>query len=556
MKHYLLFGIFCALVIMGFHPKKSWLDTDLAPAIYKQEGTKKLSAVNPESKDFGGGRGPDQMTAYTSAYGKHTGTNEWGTEAVIRNGHVVSVGGNNSAIPEDGIVVSGNESASLWITKKLAVGMEIQLQENTLYYATTENTFIIQARDYYKKVMERFSKGKMTNQLLIEETNQQLQTDFNAMVKAKKSQNTEETVKISKQLLKHAQKLYYNSFEPREGEFKGVWIRLADKTPEELISTIRKIADAGFNAILPETIYNGYAIYPEAHPLLPQLPQFKGWDPMQLMIEECSKYGMQVIPWCEVFLVGREQSPLVRQKPEWIGKFRTGKNYSDLEPGFHYFCPSRPEVADFILTTIDSMLERYPIAQVQLDYIRYSLSKPWEKGFCYCDYCRKQVRKKLHFDIMNISPADKKEWEEWNEYRVNNVTSLVKKINMLLQKKHPNVKLSVDVVSNPEESLELKFQDWKSWVKNELVDEVYIMSYAIDNEMVKNDTKRLKQIVNGTGVSPIVGLGPFLKFRPETLLEQIEISREKGADGVCLFSFNSLNPEQIEALKLGPFRHL
>ncbi|WP_299579995.1 family 10 glycosylhydrolase [uncultured Sunxiuqinia sp.] len=556
MKHYFLIGLFCMLGLMGCQTKTSWLDTSLEPAIYHEKGTKKLTSVNPENKDFPGGRGSHHLVAYTNAFGEKTGTNEWGSEAVIQHGRVMNIGGNNSDIPADGLVLSGNESASRWINQALNVGMEIELEGDVVHFATTENTFIYQARELYKKALQRAEAGKMTNTQAIDLFVKNGQADFEAFEKAKKEQDTDSALAHGKKLLESAKKLYYNSFEPRENEFRGVWVRLRDKTPDKLKATIKRMADAGINAILPETIYDGYAIYPNAHALLPQLPQFEGWDPMQVMMEECEKYNMQVIPWCEMFFVGGANSPLVKQKPEWVGKFRHGEIFAELEPGFHYFCPSRPEVADFLLKTVDTMLERYAIKEVQLDYIRYSLSEPWEKGFCYCDYCRKQVRNQLNFDIMAISPENKKEWEQWNDYRINNVTGFVNQVNDLLQTKHKEVKLSVDVVPNPIESTRLKFQNWGSWVKNDQVDAVYIMSYAIDNEVVRSETQSLMDIVEGTEVSSIVGLGPYLGFTPETLLEQIEVSREGGADGVCLFSFNGLSEQQLEALKNGPFRSL
>lgn len=556
MKYYIFFVLAGILAFMGCQSNKSWLEADLAPSIWQQENTKEFFAVDPQNKEFGGGRGFNQMTVYTPAFGTQTGTNQWGTEAIVRNGHVVSIGGNNSAIPEDGFVISGNESERLWIIQNLSVGMEVELHEKSLTYADTENSLILQARDYYQRAQSRFDEGKMTDQQLLEKTDKQLQEDFNALLKAKKSGDAEKTLECSRQLLSDAQKLFYTSYEPLDGEFKGIWIRLADKTPDELKATIKKIAETGFNAILPETVYNGYAIYPDAHPLLPQLPQFEGWDPLQLMIDECEKYNIQVIPWCELFFVGGENSPLVAAKPEWIGEFRTGKRYSDLEAGYHYLCPSRPEVADFILSWVDTLLSRYPVQQIQYDYIRYSLSEPWEKGYCYCDYCRKKVQKDKNFDILAITPENEEEWKEWNEYRINNITNFVIRSNQFLKEQHPGVLLSVDVVSNPQESLEHKFQNWESWVQNNLVDEIYIMNYYVDNESVRKDTESLKKIVSGSNIAPIVGLGPFMKLEPETLLDQIEITRENGARGVCLFAFNSMSPEQLEALKYGPFRNL
>ncbi|MDA3822459.1 MAG: family 10 glycosylhydrolase, partial [Bacteroidales bacterium] len=409
----------------------TWMEADLNTVVYNQQCLKELTSVNPEGNDFQGGRGSGHLVCYTSSFGDRTKTNEWGNEAVIENGQVISVGGNNSKIPKNGLVISGNGTASRWISNNLRVGMQVELKGTVIYVITTENTFIYQAREIFRKVLERQEERGILTGREIEAFEQEIQKKFNSLIKAKKEKNVETAFQLSRQILSNAQNLYYSTFESRENEFRGAWIRLADKTPEELKATIQSMDEAGINAVLPETIYNGYAIYPDAHPLLPQLPQFNGWDPMQIMVEECKKYGMKVIPWCEMFFVGKEGSPLVKEKPEWLGKFRHGEVAAVLEPGFHYFCPSRPEVSDFLLATLDTLLSRYDLEGVQLDYIRYSLSDPWDKGFCYCDYCRQQVKNRLHFDIMSISPENKNEWNKWNQYRVNNITNFVKQVNVL-----------------------------------------------------------------------------------------------------------------------------
>ncbi|MBL7972000.1 MAG: family 10 glycosylhydrolase [Prolixibacteraceae bacterium] len=554
-KKYLLICIASLAFFCGCKSKKHWLEDELYPAVFMESGAKKVTSVNPGEVGFPGGRGPDHLVVYTSSFGQQTGTNEWGTEAVIESGRVTSVGGNNSQIPAGGMVISGNENASHWISRNLKEGMEVELKGDSLYYSLTENAFLLQARSLYKKVLARIESGKMKDTQSLPECEKMVAADYASMLNQKKQGNAEKAVEYSKQLYNRILKLYYSSFEPQANEFRGAWIRLADKSEDELKNTIKRMADAGINAILPETIYDGYAIYPNAHPLLPQLPQFAGWDPMQIMIEECGKYGIQVIPWCEMFFIGGAESPLVKQKPEWLGMFRHGTIEAELEPGFHYFCPSRPEVSAFLLETVDTLLRRYSaIKEVQLDYIRYSLSEPWEKGFCYCDYCRSNVRRQLNFDIMTISPENKREWEQWNMYRANNITGFVTKVNELLDQKYAGVQLSVDVVPHPEASLKYKFQDWGTWVKNGQVDAVYIMSYAFDNQIVSADAESLKRIAEGNAIRPIVGLGPYMGYTPETLLEQIEISRESGAAGVCLFSFNALSKDQIEALKCGPFR--
>lgn len=557
MRHIFLLLPLSVLLISACQNSTAWLSQDLGEPLLRIENVKPLSAVNPTGNEFPGGRGSHHLVVYTPDYGDKTGTNEWGSEAVVENGLVVSIGGNNSTIPENGLVVSGNESSSIWINKNLEVGMEVMLTpDNQLKYTRTENTDIERARAVYRKAQTRMTEKTGLN-LYAEQfkaAENEINQHFKLFLNAKSEKNNEAAKDEAKQLLHLAQGLYYQTFAPKKGEFKGVWVRLIDNTPQELTNTIQRMADAGINAILPETIYDGYTIYPNGHELLPQLPQFEGWDPMALMIEECAKHNMEVIPWTEMFFVGGANSPLAKQKPEWMGMFRHGTHAAELEPGFHYFCPSRPEVHQFLLQTLDTLASRYPVNGVQLDYIRYSLSEPWEKGLCYCDYCQSKLKKELGFDILKITPEDKAEWTAWNEFRTENITRFVKAASALFTDKYPNVPLSADVVPDSHMSLRQKFQDWKSWVDNDYINEIYIMSYSPRNEDIKADAELLMQNVKSSNTRPIVGLGPYLGFQPDLLLQQIEIAREAGADGVCLFSFNALSPGQLDALKRGPFR--
>jgi len=93
-----------------------------------------LHAINPpEGGAFPGGRGVDQMIVYTPEFGRgSTGTNPWGLEAVVKEGRVFHVGGNNSSIPEDGFVVSGHGTAARWILVNLRPGVPIAIEGNTL----------------------------------------------------------------------------------------------------------------------------------------------------------------------------------------------------------------------------------------------------------------------------------------------------------------------------------------------------------------------------------------------------------------------------------------
>ncbi len=90
-----------------------------------------LTATNPKPPySYPGGRGPGQLLVYTPAYGQETtGTNEWGLEAVVRNGRVEKVEGNNNPVPDNGFVISGHGKALTWIRSNLQPGVEVELGE-------------------------------------------------------------------------------------------------------------------------------------------------------------------------------------------------------------------------------------------------------------------------------------------------------------------------------------------------------------------------------------------------------------------------------------------
>lgn len=94
--------------------------------------------VTNKITDFDTSRGEGALIIYTPTYGATTGTNEWGIEAVVGSDNkVISVGGNNSAIPEGGFVVSGHDSDvaegknKTWVSENIAVGKYVYYNEMT-----------------------------------------------------------------------------------------------------------------------------------------------------------------------------------------------------------------------------------------------------------------------------------------------------------------------------------------------------------------------------------------------------------------------------------------
>lgn len=87
----------------------------------------KINKIDPkETSPYPGGRGAEELVIYTPAYGKpKTGTNEWGSEAVVINDVVVKQNKQNTEIPANGYVVSGHNQTGIWISSNLQPGVRV-----------------------------------------------------------------------------------------------------------------------------------------------------------------------------------------------------------------------------------------------------------------------------------------------------------------------------------------------------------------------------------------------------------------------------------------------
>lgn len=83
-----------------------------------------LDAINAERKD-------NQLVLYTAHYGAYTGTDRLGFEVIIEDGVVVATGGNNNAIPKNGMVLSGVGLAKDWLMDCVPTGTQVIYNDAT-----------------------------------------------------------------------------------------------------------------------------------------------------------------------------------------------------------------------------------------------------------------------------------------------------------------------------------------------------------------------------------------------------------------------------------------
>jgi len=540
-----------------------------------------VSAVDPTPKTNPGGayypglRGGNQLIIYTPVFGERTGTNEFGTEAVVVNGVVTELTGSDSLIPKDGFVISGHGNAKKWINQAVTEGAVIKInpETNVIESIITPESLTFKAKQKIDNINKSITE--------LEQNSKDYQNANDYLCKAMQRLNealgylsdrqydkAKETAEIASQL---ADKALYYIIPSKIGEFHGVWLRPVEKNMGEVVKTLERLKCAGINNVFLETYYHGYTIFPsktlESYGVLSQRKEFQGWDPLKVWTEEAHKREMKVHVWFQTFYAGNEdisKNPkhVISAHPDWAN---VQKRFSSAdkpmpsisEHGGYFLDPANPDVQKYLSELVSEITNNYNIDGLNIDYIRYPASLPAsfplysESAWGYSAYARNEFCKIYGVDPVNLTP-DNPMWQNWVYYRQNKITLFVSRLKSLTNNK--NILISAVIFPKLEETSVMKLQDWGIWGNNKYVDAFTPLIMGTDKLLVQYHICEIRNIVNDNVLIYTGLFEPFTAGSPVDLLNQIKAARESGATGIILFDYAHLNNDFITALKSRAFR--
>lgn len=181
--------------------------------------------------------------------------------------------------------------------------------------------------------------------------------------------------------------------EAPKDEFRSIWIATVpgatdwpksgstEQKQQALRNIIQAHVDARMNAIVFQAVGRGDAMYQsERLPWnisLEGLGVDPGWDPLQFVIDEAKKHGLEVHAWYNVFNVGNvstrdiylattEPEHVVKAHPEWVNDFGTGI----------WMNPGIPEARQWAIDNVLEIVENYDVDAVHFDFARYPEAFP------------------------------------------------------------------------------------------------------------------------------------------------------------------------------------
>jgi len=344
-----------------------------------------------------------------------------------------------------------------------------------------------------------------------------------------------------------------------------VWIvRTALVSPEAVDKVVDDAASAGLNALFVQVRGRGDSFYRSSlaprSPLLERQP--RNFDPLRRLLARARMRRLQVHAWVNVLLAAHFGQPLPRghvleKHPDWAmvpksvataalvarGARRleliasAGRSEGDVEG--YYLSPSLAGVAAHLEDVVREIVHAYPVDGLHLDFIRYP-----GPSFDYSRAALEGFRRSTGGSDLIAGPSQRP--AAWDAWRRDVLTALTTRLADAARRERPGLVLSAAVAPDEAQAVNQKFQDWPAWVKAGVVAALCPMTYTHDSRLFTQQLEAMRER-NGAGHPMWAGIGAY-RLDVAGIVEKVTLARRAGAQGVVLFSHESLAPADLRQL--------
>lgn len=300
---------------------------------------------------------------------------------------------------------------------------------------------------------------------------------------------------------------------------------------KELNAILDELQRANFNTVLFQVRIRGDVFYKSnietMSPFFMKNIQSSSnipYDPLQYVIKECHRRGLQCHAWFVTFPLGTPKQieaqgykSIVRKQPQ-LCKLHQGEWYLD---------PGNPLARNYILSLVNEIVSNYDIDGIHFDYIRYPENA---SKFPDSDTFRRYSR-----------------GQSLDEWRRQNINNLVKSIYSEVKQQKPWIQISSSPLGryktlNPRKgtwtAYESVHQDAGTWMEEGIMDAIYPMMYYNETDFGRYVNEWEKKS-NGRFVVP--GLGAYRLLREEgdwkvnDIVDQMNFVRSNHSSGMAFY---------------------
>jgi uncharacterized lipoprotein YddW (UPF0748 family) len=324
---------------------------------------------------------------------------------------------------------------------------------------------------------------------------------------------------------------------------KAVWLTNVDSqvmnSRSNLAEGLQRLAQLGFDTIYPAVWQRGYTLYPSqvakaltGASILPNSP-FVDRDLLTEIIELAQPLNIRVIPWFEYGLMVPPHCSIARQHPDLLtldlhGNIQRIQSANGQKDPNAWLNPCHDRVRKFIVALIADVVNRYPIAGIQLDD---HFAFPVEMGY---DRFTQQLFKQ----------SSRIAWDEW---RTRQLTALLNQIVSAVKSIRRDCIISIS--PNPLSFSKGRYLlDWQKWCDLGLVDELVLQVYrdrldVFTREITKPEVRSIQ-----LKITTLIGILTGLKTRSidtNTIESQVNSIINHQFSGYACFFYETLFNERL-----------
>jgi len=319
---------------------------------------------------------------------------------------------------------------------------------------------------------------------------------------------------------------------PLPGEFRAFWCHSAFGVQGiDWDEAIRRLAENGFTAILPNMLWGGVAFYESK--VLPVAPQVASrGDQIRQCLAACRKYGVQMHVWKVDWNLGSAAPKDFVAKMRQAGRLQVSSQGKE-EP---WLCPSDPENQQLEIAAMIEVVRNYDVDGIHFDYIRYP-----DNDHCFCAGCKERFQRASGATLTNwpggVRP-DAPLRQHWLDWRRGNITTVVRAVSEQARAIKPRIKVSAAVFQNWAADRDGVGQDWKLWCDKGYLDFVCPMDYTPSNRRFETLVTRQLEWAGRTPCYPGIGVSASSsRFGADRVIEQINIARRHQTHGFVIFNY-------------------
>jgi uncharacterized lipoprotein YddW (UPF0748 family) len=361
---------------------------------------------------------------------------------------------------------------------------------------------------------------------------------------------------------------------PPCAEFRAFWIdefHPGIRTPEEATRLVSEARRANINTLFVQVRGHADALYKQSFEPPYDDPAYDpDFDALENIIEVAHGAGLEVYAWLNATPAWRGPAPPrdprhvfnvhgpgQTEDADWLTRSPHGGTHFPLG---YFLDPGHPAAAAYLAEIYLNIVRHYAVDGIHFDFMRYPETRKHLKRGAPVGYNPVSLDRFRRSMGREDTPAP--DDPQWNAWRRQQVTQLVRRIYIEGKAINPQLKVSAAVIAwdkppisekdfDETRAMQWMFQDWHGWLKEGILDLAVPMNYALANGPVKRDwfdgwlrwEKRHKH-----GRALTVGIGAYLNPPAGTLAQIRRVRDTEGvhhADGVSLFSYAALEASRI-----------